>query len=290
MRVVIHRLKSSYWTPRQPDYAYRFICSVLVRGLRRTKRPVLIVLSEKPLRVLFGHIYDEQRIRTYRLSRAITQIMYYKLWCGLLRRLLPTRMQVLCNVKADDICKHKHYAATQCLFDILSLLKPFSECGVDVSMLPYTYALRVRDNIKIIVDRLYRDLLRITKRKLIGIAVVDSDFSLIPRRFKYVVITGRRAYIPCALDLGFLTYLLGRIRGTRKLFIKSPTLICYTGVRVNIIHILLIVKKVHKYLESAYGTNVIENALAVEASDYKSISWRTLASTVNYPVALVEFQ
>jgi len=289
MRVRIHRVKTGYWTPRRLESAYSFLYRLTLRGVERTSRPVLIVLSEKPLRVLLGHIYDEGVVKISLLSRILTWLVYYCAWCGVLRKILPRRMSPLCQVPLDDIARHKRYVATQCLTDILSLLKPFSECGVDVSMLPYTYALRVRDDFRPVIDRLYQDLRSRAGGRIIGIAVVDSDFTLIPRRLRSIALTSRKVYVSGAVNLGFITYLLGRVRSLRRAFIKTPTLVYYTGRRLSLYTLLLLLKRVHRYLRSVYGLNILENAVCLEANSYKTITWSMLSNTVNYPLILVEF-
>ncbi len=288
MKVKVYRLRTRYWIPRRQEDAYRYILTVLIRGIKKTKGPSLILISEKPLRVILGQIYPEDKIRCSKLSRFVALVLHHYVWCRLLRHILPRRMITLCEVDLEDICRHKHYASTQCRANILSLLKPFSECGVDVSLLPYTYALRVRDDIRSIIHRLYRDLLRATQRKLVGVAVIDSDFSLALRSLKSLILTSRSTHVGCSLNLGFITYLLGRTRALRRLFIKTPTIVYYTGIRLNTSFILMLVQRAHKYLQSTYGINIVDNMLILEADSYKSITWRDLSRTIHSPLLILE--
>jgi len=284
MKVKIFRIRSRYWIPTRDRY--RIVKKLLRIAKKFEHKNTIIFISEKALLTSLGFIYDESLIKISKIDLLNVKIFKY-VWCSLFRRLFREYIyESLCNVRDIDLARHLHLCSSISR-NLLSILKPVSTCGVDTSLLPYFYVTYPsRDNyaiIKKVIDEIYH------RCRLLSICVVDSDLSIIIKKFN-IVLVSRPVHVPGCINLGVLTYVLAKCFKSYKLFIKCPTITYFRGHRSLIPYrIFYIARRISKYLKSPVRT-VLETARYVGAIDYTLVKWcQVMKIFPHYPVVIVRF-
>ncbi len=281
MKLKIIRIKSKYWKPRKDvQNLYKKIYKKVHRFVNRHS---IVFISEKALLVACGLIYDEGLIKV-RFVDILNVKIFKTFWCSIFRRFLRDFIfESLCLVKDEDLARHIHLCSSLFNFNILSLLKPVSTYGVDASLLPYLYVTYPNpNNYGIVIDIVNR---LSDKLRCLGVCVIDSDVSLIHKKFK-IVLTSRPVYIKNCINLGILTYLLSK-SPFRKFFIRCPT-VTYAVSKLGVHYLFSMGRIVEKYIKSIPVRTVIETYRYVGATSYTDITWSQLCKLIpHYPVVII---
>ena len=242
-----------------------------------------IVISEKAFLCSTFNIFDESLFKCDLFSKFITYLIERVLWCLLLSRICLSKSfkDVVCSVDLCDLTKHKKYTISICKIMMLDLLKPFSECGIDVTNLPYTYATKPIKDIDKYVQFIRFEVFKKLK-KIVNVMIIDSDVSYKPKIFKNVVFSSRFSKVKGILNFGVLTYFICRCLGFRC----YPTIVAYSGLQYPLPLLLKIAKLSMKYMKSDQEGSIFDLAKKFQV-DYKRITWSMLSEISHYPVVIV---
>jgi len=242
----------------------------------------IIVVSEKPLAIALGYIYDENTIVVDPMTSVMTKATLF-LWCRILNNFIMSRsISMICSIDDKILARHKKLALR--IGGIKHFLKPLSEAGIDTTNLPYTYVSLPLKNAKKIAMELKEEL----SSRLgidIDILIVDTDRTFQLKNLNNIAFATRVTEIPGIIDLGFIAYLLGKT--FREIFIEYPTPIAFTGRWIGLKRILRIAYLSDKVIGYGIGRNFIEMIKRLKKHVYEPILWRDICLHKHRPVAIV---
>ncbi len=277
--VRVYKRPSRLWVPGT-DYVRE-----AVRVYRDLMKPGdIIVFSEKAVSVSMGLIYDESRVKPSLIDEALACIVERLLWLKLLNRFFERResIELLLKTPLKLLAKHKKSVARMC--SPIHILKPFSECGVDATNLPYQYvALPLKNAYEVASEA--RSAIESIVGFRVNVLIVDSDLCFKPRGFKCLAIATRDSCVKGIVNLGGVSYLLCKVL-LRKMFLEFPTPVAYDGFWYGLEGIL----KISRLADKAFGPGVgvtLQEASSRLRLGLTSFTWRDLASQKHYPVVLV---
>ncbi len=244
----------------------------------------IIVLSEKPLAIALGYIYDENLIDIDPISSIMTKITLF-LWCRILNNFIVSRsISMICgNIDSKLITRHKKLAMK--IGGIKHFLKPLSEAGIDTSNIPYSYvSLPLRNATKIAME--LKERLESRLGIDIDILIIDTDRAFQLKKLDNIAFATRHSEIPGIIDLGFIAYLLGKT--LRDIFVEYPTPIAFTGMWMGLKRILRIAYISDKVMGYGVGRNFIEMMRNLKKDLGEIISWRDICLYRHRPIAIVK--
>ncbi len=243
----------------------------------------IIVVSEKPLAIALGYIYDENIIVVDPITKVMAKAILF-LWCKILNSYIKSRsISMICSIDDEILARHKKLALK--VGGIKHFLKPISEAGIDTTNLPYTYVSLPLRNAKKIAMELKEELsLRLGMD--IDILIVDTDRTFQLKTLSNIAFATRATEIPGIIDLGFIAYLLGKT--FREIFIEYPTPIAFTGKWIGLKRILRIAYLSDKVMGYGIGRNFIEMIQRLRKHVYEPILWRDICLYKHRPVAIVK--
>ncbi len=278
-RIKVFKRPMRFWRP-----GTSIIELVISRYKDLIREGDMLVFSEKALSVAEGLVYDEELVKPDCLSRLAADLVCKKLWPRLLRRLLkdPLSLRVLIETPLEDLARHKKIVLRIC--GPLYALKPFSECGIDATNLPYKYvSLPLRR-----ADEKARWLRREFERELgfpVSVLISDSDGCFKPRGVKGIALASRPSSVSGIVNLGSIAYVIGK--ALKKYFLEYPTPVAYDGSWIGLEGLLKISRIVEKARGSGLGIDVVEMMRRLGADSYRDVRWRDLERIPHFPVILV---
>lgn len=273
-RVKIIVFKTRFWRPGT-DYL-----SLITRRIRdRIREGDLLIVSEKPLSTALGHLYDEASINPSLLAQLIAKFWVRTVWGKMLGpfiRMNVKNLERLRNYPITEGARHKDLALR--LKGLKAALKPWSEGGLDVTNLPYSYCAAPLPDPKATADEIRRFL----KQKLgvdVAVSIIDSDKTYL---FRNIGLSSRDSMVPGIINLGLLSFILGR-----KFRLKAyATPIVYIGDPLPLKRLLQIALLADKLMGSGAGSTVWDMAETF-GTDITQVTWSMLSKIPHYPMAIV---
>ncbi|MEM4867266.1 MAG: coenzyme F420-0:L-glutamate ligase [Ignisphaera sp.] len=283
-RIILRILRRpfKYWYP-----GANFINEIIDRYGNHIENGDILVISEKALSIALGNIYDEEIIHVDIITKLFTFMTVKILWTKLLRSLLKSQdiLSILDNTSIKVLGAHKKLALRY--GGLKHFLKPVSEAGIDTTNLPYSYVSLPLLNIDHVLNKIQIEIYRNLK-KYVNILVIDTDKTYRMKYLKNVVFATRFSTIKGVIDLGFVSYILGK--KFRNLFVAYPTPIAYKGIRLSLHLILYIAKFVEKFMGHGLGRTAVEMLMNLNKRDFKDIKWIDMNKVKHYPVILVKLK
>ncbi|MBS7611402.1 coenzyme F420-0:L-glutamate ligase [Candidatus Bathyarchaeota archaeon] len=267
------KLKSPYW---KPGFNYEhFVVSKLKHIVRNGD---LIVLSEKAVSTALGNIVDESKANPSLTAKLLTVFWMRKIWgylLGPLCRLKPDTIYRLREYPLKEGSKHKETALR--VSGLLQALKPFSEGGLDVVNLPYSYAALPLKNAQELAERIRQSLLKHSKKVSVVISDSDKTFSIGP-----IHLCSRPRCVKGLIRLGLLAYLIGA-----SLSLKArATPVAAAGWPHSTEELLDICEIADKARGYGAGRNMWEAAARFKTG-FTSITWEMLEKIPHYPIVVL---
>lgn len=136
MKFKVKVFESRYWIPK-----YDFKCEIVSRVSRYARSGDYLAISEKAIATALGYLVDESRLKPGLSAKILARIWIPVFWgyiLGVLCGLKPTTLTKLRMYPYSDGARHKEAAIRY--VGPIAALKHFSEGGLDVNNLPYSYA------------------------------------------------------------------------------------------------------------------------------------------------------
>lgn len=273
----VFRIKSSYWYPGTDVYAK---VAELVKPVIRDQD--FVVVSEKPILIALGSIYDEKVIPLDSLTEFVTKVLS-SLWLSFFRKFpSPVVEEALRNTSLKNLAKHKKLVLKYS--SLLHFLKPVSEAGIDASNLPYHYvAIPMRGMSKVVegIRRTLAERLGVN----VNVMVIDSDRMVVFKRCRGIAIAPRPTEYRYVIDLGVLSYIMRFLLGGKvRLY---PTIVAYAGKQYPLHLLLKIAKKADKAIMSGLGRTAIEMLRNLNKTSFDEVKWSDMNKAKHYPIAIV---
>jgi F420-0:gamma-glutamyl ligase-like protein len=271
------RVRSGYWYPGTDVYTK---IAELVKPVVQNRD--FVVVSEKPILIALGSIYDEKLVPLDPVAVLITRILN-SFWLALLRRFsLLTVEEVLRSTPLESLAKHKKL--TLKYGSLLHFLKPVSEAGIDASNLPYHYVAIPMRNMSRVAEGV-----RKTLAERLGVnanvVVIDSDRMVVFKRCKSIAIAPRPAEYRRVVDLGVLSFITRLLlRGRVRLY---PTIVAYAGEQYPLRLLLEVAKKADRAVMSGLGRTAIEMLRSLNRTSFDEVKWSDMNKAKHYPIAIV---
>jgi len=268
------RLRSPYWRP-----GFDYVDFIVSKVKKVVENGDVLVISEKAISTASGNIIDESFFKPSLTARFLARFWMRVVWGYLLAplcRLKPETVARLRDYPVEEGARHKEAALR--VSGLLQALRAFSEGGLDVVNLPYSYAaLPLRDASKI-ADHIRRRILKETGRS-VAVVISDSDktFSIGP-----IHLCSRPNPMKGLVGLGLLAYIIGaslRFKARATPVAASG----WTGSMDELLDICEVADRVRGY---GAGRNIWEAARRFGVG-LTSISWELLGRIPHYPVVLV---
>ncbi|MEM3607918.1 MAG: coenzyme F420-0:L-glutamate ligase [Candidatus Bathyarchaeia archaeon] len=266
--------KTRLW---MPGTDYLNLIAERVRG--RIRDGDLLVVSEKPLSTALGYVFDEAHANPGLLARGIAGFWTRIIWGRILGPFTGMRDESLERLRSYPTmegARHKELALR--LKGLMAALKPWSEGGLDASNLPYSYCAAPPPDPRRIAYGI-RDFLRQKLGVDAAVAVIDSDKTYLLRN---IGLSSRDSEVPGIVNLGFLSFLLGR-----KLRLRAyATPVAYVGGPIPLRGLLRVASAADRAMGSGAGDTVWDMAETFN-TDLTGVSWEMLAGIPHRPIAIV---
>lgn len=269
MKFLTLPVKSKYWRPGH-DF---------LREVKRVERLVkdgdVIVFSEKALSTALNLVVDESKVKPGLAAKFLAKFWMRKVWgfvLGPLCRLSQRNLSRVRNYPAKEGAAHKQLAISY--FGPIQALKVWSEGGMDVSNLPYSYACLPLNNAEEVAER----ILRAFSRKRVAVMIVDSDKTF---SFKNVHISSRRA-LKGIINLGPLAYVVGRLFKLRA----RSTPVALKGANLSLEEALQIAAASNKARKFGAGRTAWDVSASFKVG-LSEVTWEMLESVPHHPIVIV---
>lgn len=239
----------------------------------------ILVISEKAVSTATGNILDESFFKPSLTARFLARFWMRVVWGYFLAplcRLKPETMARLRDYPLEEGARHKEAALR--VSGLLQALKAFSEGGLDVVNLPYSYAALPLRGASKIAECIRDRILRETGKKVV-VVISDSDktFSVGP-----IHLCSRPKPMKGLIGLGLLAYLIGASLGLKAR--ATPVAASgWTGSMDELLNVCEVADRARGY---GAGRNIWEAAERFSVG-LTSISWELLDSIAHYPVVLI---
>ncbi|MGC8850470.1 MAG: coenzyme F420-0:L-glutamate ligase [Candidatus Bathyarchaeia archaeon] len=261
----------------RPGTDYLDLIADRVRG--RIRDDDLLVVSEKPLSTALGYVFDEARMNPGSLAFWIAGFWTRSIWGRILGPFIgmsDRNLERLRNYPMTEGARHKELGLR--LKGLMAALKPWSEGGLDVSNLPYSYCAAPLPDPERIAYRI-RDFLNQKLRVDAAVAIVDSDKTYL---FRNIGLSTRDSKVKGMINLGFLSFILGR-----RLRLRAyATPIAYAGKPIPLRTLLKIASTADRVMGSGAGETVWDMAETLQ-TDLTGVSWEMLAKIPHRPIAII---
>ena len=278
-RVRVYRRGTRLWTPGTD-----FVGETLKLYRDLLKPGDIVAFSEKALAVSLGLIYDESLVKASVIDSVFTYLIKNVLWLHLLKVFFEKResISLLEKTPLELLAKHKKTIARLC--GPLYILKPFSECGVDATNLPYQYvSLPLKNPCRIAYE--VKSAIESKVGFTVNVLVVDSDLCFKPKGVKNLVIATRQSCVRGVVNLGWIGYLVCKVL-FRRMFYEFPTPVSYAGFWLGLEALL----KISRAADKAFGPGLgvtLDEASRRAGAGLTSLGWRELYRYKHYPVVVV---
>lgn len=268
-------IKTKYWLPGEDIYRY-----LLYIADRIAKDGDIIVLSEKALAVAQKRLIDESRIKPSLFSIIMTFILMRIFWAYILGPLCRFKLKTINFLRKYPIkegAAHKQICIK--IAGPLQALKHYSEGGIDLTNVPYSYACLPLKNPTKLAKEIWKKIYEKTGKK-IGILIVDSDKTYSMGRLH---ITSRPHAVKGVKPfLGVIALIIGR--SLRWKIRATP--IATVGIKLNVNEILRIADLADKIRGSGAGATAWEIAERFHVKP-NEVTWKMLLSIKHKPIVIV---
>lgn len=245
----------------------------------------ILAISEKALCVSIGNIYDEDMIkRVDPITKIASKIVNKFIWGKLLKFTFPSKevMSVIEDTPLNLVAIHKKLGLRY--GGPIHFLKPYSECGIDATNLPYKYvSLPLKDAEKE-ARRIRVEIFKKLHRK-VNVLIVDTDRTFKPKNLDCIAISTRPSSIHGIIDLGGLGYIIGKIFNHK--FIDYPTPVAYSGIPMKLIEILRITKFADKIMGYGFGRNILDMLSKLGKENFDEVKWIDMNKIKHHPAVIV---
>ncbi len=275
MKLIGKAIKTKYWLPGEDFEKY-----IVAVAERVAENGDIIVISEKAISVALGNLIDESQIKPSKFSMIITYILMRILWAWILGPLCRFKLKTINFLRTYPIkegAAHKQICLK--IAGPMQALKHYSEGGIDLTNVPYSYACLPLKEAQKIADQIRRRVKEETGKN-IGILIVDSDKSY---SFRRLHITSRPNAIKGIKPfMGILAFLIGR--ALRWKIRATP--IAASGVNLTVDEILDIADFADKVRGSGAGPTAWEIAERFGVGP-DEVTWKMLLSVKHKPIVVV---
>ena len=268
-------IKTKYWNPGT-DYV-----NVIVNVLKdKIQNGDIIVLSEKALSTAMGNLVDESRVKSSSLAKFLASFWNRIIWgyiLGIVCHLKPKTIINLRNYPARYGAAHKQLALFHAGF--LQALRHYSEGGIDVSNIPYTYACLPLKKPIDVAKRIFKAIKHATKKK-VTVMIVDGDSTF---SFRNIHLAPRKVPVKGLIHFGgFLTFVIGRFLKMKK----TATPIAIVGRSLHINEALEIAELADKARGHGAGMTAWNMAKRFKVG-LTQVTWEMLNKIKHKPITII---
>lgn len=268
-------IKTKYWKPGT-NYIYEIVNAL--KG--KIQDGDIIVLSEKALSTAMGNLVDESKVKPGFLAKFLARFWNRIIWgyvLGIVCRLKPETIIKLRNYPVRFGAAHKQLALFYAGF--LQALRHYSEGGIDVSNIPYTYVCLPLRSPMDVARRIFEVITRITgKRVTVMIVDGDSTFS-----FRNIHLAPRKVPVKGLLHFGgVLTFIIGRFFKLKK----TATPVAIVGSPLSIDEALEIAELADKSRGHGAGMTVWDMAKRFKVG-LTQVTWEMLSKINHRPITII---
>lgn len=275
MRFKVKVFESCYWIP-----GYDFEREIVSRVSRYARSGDYLVISEKAIATALGYLLDESKLEPSLPAKILAKIWVPVFWgyiLGVLCGLKYTTLVKLRMYPYRDGARHKEAAIRY--IGPIAALKHFSEGGLDVNNLPYSYA-----SIPLPRGKAYEVASRIRRRLTatygldLTVIIVDSDHTFSWRSIHL----SSRSSIDGILNLSTLGFIIGASLRWKA----RPTPIAVSGSYGSLEEVLEVCRFADKAMGYGLGRDIWDAAsrLGIQPT---GLTWSTLNMYKHKPYALV---
>jgi len=273
-------LKSEVWRPKA-DFKNKIV--EMIRNIAEDGD--YVVVSEKALSTVLGHLYDESLIKSDLFSKVMTYLTTRVLWGALLGRvckLSPETLRLLRSYPLADGARHKKLALR--IGGPLQALRPTSEVGIDTTNVPgYLVSLPLEKPFEVAheIRKHVAEKLRVNVR----VVIADSDKCYRLKRIPKLILTSRETGLSPSVNLGFISFLIAR--AFSRLFSPYATPLGFSPRGIDLDELLIVSELADRARGPGAGRTLfeVEKKLGLKATE---ITWETLNSLPHYPVVVVK--
>ena len=163
-------INTRYWLPGENYLKYLVAVADKV-----AKDGDIIVISEKALSIAHGNLIDESKIKPSIYSIIITFFLMRIIWAYILGPLCRFKLKTINFLRRYPLkegAAHKQICLR--LAGVFQALKHYSEGGIDLTNVPYSYACLPLQNPQEIAEKIVHEIYEKTGKK-VGVLIVDSD-------------------------------------------------------------------------------------------------------------------
>ena len=268
-------IKTKYWKP-----GTNYI-DVIVDAIKDEIRDGdIIVLSEKALSTAMGNLVDESKVKPGSLAKFLASFWNRIIWgyiLGIICRLKPETIIKLRNYPVRYGAAHKQLALFHTGF--LQALRHYSEGGIDVSNIPYTYACLPLKNPMHVAKRIH-EAITCTTGKKVTVMIVDGDSTF---SFRNIHLAPRKVPVKGLLHFGgFLTFIIGRFFKLKK----TATPVAIAGCPLHIDEALEIAELADKSRGHGAGMTVWDMAKRFKVG-LTQVTWEMLNKVKHKPITII---
>ncbi|MEM2740405.1 MAG: hypothetical protein QXQ29_06360 [Candidatus Bathyarchaeia archaeon] len=275
MRFRVKVFESCYWIP-----GYDFEGEIISRVSRYARSCDYLVISEKAVATALGYLVDESKLEPGLPARILARVWIPVFWgyiLGVLCSLKPTTLIKLRVYPYIDGARHKEAAIR--FVGPIAALKHFSEGGLDVNNLPYSYAsiplprcraYEVASKIRgKLVDRYGLDL---------TVVIVDSDHTF---SWRSIHISSRQS-VDGIINLSTLGFIIGASLRWKA----RPTPIAISGSYSSLEEVLEVCRVADRAMGYGLGRDIWDASSRFDIQ-LTGLTWDILMMHPHKPYALV---
>ncbi|MCS7385520.1 MAG: coenzyme F420-0:L-glutamate ligase [archaeon GB-1867-005] len=268
-------IKTKYWLPGEEYLKY-----IIAVAKKVAKDGDIIVISEKALSIAHGKLIDESKVNPNILSIIFTFLWMRIVWAYVLGPLCKFKLKTINFLRKYPLregAAHKQICLR--LAGPLQALKHYSEGGIDLSNVPYSYACLPLENPQEVAEKIKREILMKTGKK-VGILIVDSDKTYSLGRLH---ITSRPTAVKGIKPfMGLIALIIGRAAGWKI----RATPIASAGIEMGPEDLLKIADFADKVRGSGAGATAWEVAERFKVKP-SEVTWSMLLSIKHKPIVVV---
>jgi F420-0:gamma-glutamyl ligase-like protein len=267
-------VRTKYWRPGD-DFL-----EIILRSIATECRDGdFVVLSEKALSVAMGRLVDEKRANPGRLARALAKVWMRMVWGRLLGRFCHLSKRTIRRLKQyPSLYGEIHKETVLAYAGLWDALLFYSEGGIDVTNLPYSFAALPLVDPANIAEKVRQEIRRVSG-KHVTVMIVDTDKTYSRNG---IYITPRPNAIRGIIHLGILATILGR--GFRWTARATP--LAVQGEKLSVETALTLAEFADKVRGYGAGRTVWDMSRRFNVG-LGSVTWEMLDRVRHYPIVLV---
>jgi F420-0:gamma-glutamyl ligase-like protein len=274
LKFVAIPIRTKYWRPGD-DFMRIIVQSVA--GLCEDED--IVVVSEKALSVALGQIVDESHLETSFTAVVLTKFWMRIVWGYVLGRICHLNRRTVWRLRyypLPDGAAHKQLTIRQ--VGLRQSLLYYSEGGIDLSNLPYSFAALPLANPELECERLLNAITNSTKKRL-SVMIVDTDKTYTHGK---MYLTPRPAAIKGIKSLGVVALIVGRaLRWNAR---ATPLAVCGRGLSVE--EALTVADAADKARGHGAGRTVWDMARRFGVG-LREVTWEMIEQVPHRPIVLI---